>query len=84
MYLMSMNTIKNKSFIHPVGALTYFDINVVYSVCLSLAATLILLQYLLPHDVNKKKKFTIFIVMSDWFLLPSAIVQYQRTIKLLN
>ena len=28
--------------------------------------------------------FTLFIVMSGWFLLASAIVQYQRKIKLLN
>ena len=28
--------------------------------------------------------FTIFIVMSGWFLLASAIVQYQHKIKLLN
>ena len=42
MYFVSMNIIKNKSFIHPVDAWTYFDINVVYS-CLCMAATLILL-----------------------------------------
>ena len=42
MYFISMNSIKNKSFIHPVGAWTYFDISVVYS-CLCMAATLILL-----------------------------------------
>ena len=28
--------------------------------------------------------FTVFIVMSGWFLLASAIVQYQRKIKLLK
>ena len=28
--------------------------------------------------------FTIFIVMSGWFLLASAIVQYQSKIKLSN
>ena len=28
--------------------------------------------------------FAIFIVMSGWFLLASAIAQYQRKIKLLN
>ena len=28
--------------------------------------------------------FTVFIVMSGWFLLASAMVQYQRKIKLLN
>ena len=37
-----------------------------------------------PHDVNKKRIFTIFIVMSGRFLLASAIVQYQRKIKLLD
>ena len=66
-----------------VERITYFDISVVYS-CLYMAATLILLSCLLPHDVNKKTIFTIFIVTSDCFLLPSAIVQYQRKIKLLN
>ena len=47
-----------------------------------MAATLILLLCLLPHDVNKKRIFTIFIVMSGWLLLPSATVQYQSKIKL--
>ena len=49
-----------------------------------MAARLILLWCLLPHDVNEKRILTIFVVMSGWFLLASAIVRYQRKLKLLK
>ena len=35
-------------------------------------------------SASKRYIFAIFVVMSGWFLLASAIVQYQRKIKLLN
>ena len=81
MYFMSLNSKKNKSFIYvtPCGCMKLFWYQcvmpmVVYGCHIDITLVSASTWYI----------FTIFIVMSGWFLLASAIVQYQRKIKLLN
>ena len=77
MYFMSMNNVKNKSFIY-VDAWNCFDVNVVCSTAYGCRIDITLVSASIGHI------FTIFIVTSGWFLLASAVVQYQRKIKLSN
>ena len=81
MYFMSMSRVKNKTFTYVTlcGCTKLFW----YQYGMFMAACGCRIEIKLV-TASTGYIFTVFIVMSGWFLLASAIVQYQLKIKLLN
>ena len=81
MYFMSMSRVKNKTFTYvtPCGCMKLFRCQ-----CGMLMAACGCRIKIKSVTASTGYIFTVFIMVGGWFLLASAIVQYQRKIKLLN
>ena len=81
MYFMSLSRVKNKTFAYvtPCGCIKLFRYQ-----CVMLMASCGCRIEIKLVTASTGYIFTVFIVMSGWFLLASPTVQYQRTIKLLK
>ena len=81
MYFMLMSRVKNKTFTYVTLCgcmkLFWYECSMLMAACgcrIGIKLVAASTGYI----------FTVFFVMSGWLLLASAIVQYQRKIKLLN